>query len=63
LSGDTLSGLGVDVDNLDRARSFAGWQADIPALRVLHPGLMDFATWLAREGAAKFEALFAQSPR
>jgi uncharacterized protein YbjT (DUF2867 family) len=31
-----------------------GWHADIPALRVLHPGLMDFTTWLARGAAAKF---------
>lgn len=32
-----------------------GWQADIPALRRLHPDLMDFDTWLAREGTALFE--------
>jgi uncharacterized protein YbjT (DUF2867 family) len=35
----------------------AGYQADIPALRKIHPGLMDFATWLEKEGKAKFEAL------
>jgi len=34
-----------------------GYQADIPVLRKLHPGLMDFATWLEKEGKAKFEAL------
>ncbi|MEU7852932.1 NmrA/HSCARG family protein [Nonomuraea sp. NPDC049141] len=33
-----------------------GWHADIPALRKAHPGLMDFATWLTREGTAKFTA-------
>jgi hypothetical protein len=31
---------------------YAGWQADIPSLRALHPGLMTFETWLARGGAA-----------
>lgn len=34
-----------------------GYQADIPVLRKLHPGLMDFAIWLEKEGKAKFEAL------
>ena len=34
-----------------------GRQADITLLRKLHPGLMDFQTWLERFGAAKFAAL------
>jgi uncharacterized protein YbjT (DUF2867 family) len=58
---EVLVQLGVDADNIERAKSFGGWQADIPALRGLHPDLMDFETWLAREGKAKFAALFAQS--
>jgi uncharacterized protein YbjT (DUF2867 family) len=33
-----------------------GYQADIPALRELHPALMDFRTWLDAEGAAKIKA-------
>jgi uncharacterized protein YbjT (DUF2867 family) len=33
-----------------------GYQADIPAVRQLHPGLLDFQTWLDREGAAKIKA-------
>lgn len=37
--------------------SFYGWQADIPALRAQHPALMDFDTWLAREGKSMIEAL------
>lgn len=36
------------------ANNRGGWQADIPALRDLHPGVMTFETWLAREGAALF---------
>ncbi|MEQ4206288.1 NmrA/HSCARG family protein [Actinopolymorpha sp. B9G3] len=43
-------------------QSFGGWQADIPALRTLHPGLMDFDSWLATEGKAKLKALFATRP-
>ncbi|MGP4099730.1 NmrA/HSCARG family protein [Nonomuraea sp. KM90] len=30
--------------------SFCDWQADIPALRKLHPGLLDFGGWLSRAG-------------
>jgi len=29
-----------------------GYQIDIPAVRKLYPGLMDFATWLKKEGKA-----------
>lgn len=35
------------------ANHLGGWHADIPALRKRHPDLMDFRTWLAREGAEK----------
>ncbi|WP_030920569.1 hypothetical protein [Streptosporangium amethystogenes] len=31
-----------------------GWHADVDALRKEQPGLMDFATWLDRDGAAAF---------
>ena len=30
-----------------------GYQTDIPTLRKLHPGLMNFDTWLQKEGKAK----------
>src|SRR3954470_24144026 len=33
------------------------YRVDIQALRRLHPGLMDFDTWLERQGKAKYEAL------
>jgi hypothetical protein len=39
-----------------------GCKADIPALRKLHPGLMDFDTWLEKEGKTKIEALFNAQP-
>ncbi|TCO61028.1 NmrA family NAD(P)-binding protein [Actinocrispum wychmicini] len=32
-----------------------GWQADIPALRALHPDLMDFDAWLTHTGKAHFD--------
>jgi uncharacterized protein YbjT (DUF2867 family) len=31
-----------------------GYQTDIPTLRKLHPGLMNFDTWLQKEGKVKF---------
>jgi uncharacterized protein YbjT (DUF2867 family) len=57
---ETLARLGVDPDDVDRAQSFNGWQADIPSLRKLHPGLMDFQAWLNRHGAARFTALLSE---
>ncbi|NYI06844.1 NmrA/HSCARG family protein [Allostreptomyces psammosilenae] len=51
------------MPGIERAYAFlyegGGWQADIPALRKRHPGLMDFPTWLQRGGAAAIEALWA----
>ncbi|WUD77374.1 NmrA/HSCARG family protein [Streptomyces sp. NBC_00510] len=43
--------------------SFAGWHADIAALREQYPALLDFNTWLAGEGAAKIRALLDQHRR
>lgn len=34
-----------------------GYNADIPTLRTLHPGLMNFDNWLQKEGKIKFNAL------
>ncbi|GAA2630437.1 NmrA/HSCARG family protein [Dactylosporangium fulvum] len=38
-----------------------GYRADIPALRALYPGLMDFDTWLAREDAAAIRSIATSS--
>ncbi|MFB4309529.1 hypothetical protein [Actinomadura sp. GTD37] len=49
---------GADPDaraGYDFAQHQGGRQADIAALRELHPGLMDFDAWLDREGAALFQ--------
>ncbi|WP_328406392.1 NmrA/HSCARG family protein [Nocardia sp. NBC_00403] len=44
------------------ANEKGGWQADIPALRKLHPTLMTFDTWLTKEGKAKFDTLLGNQP-
>ncbi|MFX0580101.1 NmrA family NAD(P)-binding protein [Nocardia nepalensis] len=36
--------------------NYRGWSADIPTLRERHPDLMDFTTWLEREGAQRYAA-------
>ncbi|NNH72695.1 NmrA family NAD(P)-binding protein [Nocardia uniformis] len=40
-----------------QSRAGAGWRADIPALREIHPALRTFDTWLAETGAAQLKAL------
>ncbi|MEU7856372.1 hypothetical protein [Nonomuraea sp. NPDC049141] len=39
-----------------------GYRADISLARRLHPGLLDFRTWLAHTGAARI-AQFLDAPR
>jgi len=36
-----------------------GYTANLPALRKVHPGLMDFKTWLKQQGAENIERLFS----
>jgi len=38
-----------------------GYEADFPALRELHPGLMSFESWLEMKGKRKLEELFRSS--
>jgi uncharacterized protein YbjT (DUF2867 family) len=54
LPEEKVSALLGGAKDVRMGSKFAGWNADIPALRKRHPGLMDFATWLDREGAALF---------
>ncbi len=44
--------VGTGPGTSERLVRYGGWQADIPSLRALHPGLMTFETWLERRGAA-----------
>jgi uncharacterized protein YbjT (DUF2867 family) len=46
------------ADAVDFLNNKGGYGADIPAVRMLHPGLMDFGTWLDKHGKAKLAALF-----
>ncbi len=39
------------------AREGDSWNADIPAVREIHPGLRTFDTWLAETGAAQLKSL------
>ena len=55
---ELLVQLGLDAERVDQSTETGGWQADIPALRELYPGLKDFESWLAAGGAAQLGALF-----
>ena len=57
LTPETSAKYGVDLYRMEGPR-FGGWLADLPALRALHPGLLDFDGWLAAGGAARLSALF-----
>ncbi|MFI6599455.1 NmrA/HSCARG family protein [Nonomuraea sp. NPDC050536] len=57
---EALVGRDADaVAGYDFANHGGGWHADVGALREEHPGLMDFTTWLSREGTAAFRATHA----
>ncbi|MCW2881860.1 MAG: NmrA/HSCARG family protein [Sphaerisporangium sp.] len=67
-TGRTVPYVQIPMDELRRQNATAaagyefmnsgkGTQADIPALRGLHPGLMTFDAWLEKEGAARIQAL------
>ncbi len=58
-STDTLAALSFDVNSLTRNNRFGGWNADLPALRAIHPGLQTYGDWLAAAGAAAFRRLYA----
>lgn len=51
-SEETLRAMGVDPAAFAKGASFAGWRADIAALRAMHPGMLTVAEWLGTEGAA-----------
>lgn len=52
--------IGPEVHNVWRlSRTTAGWHADIPALRRLHPNLSTLDTWLATTGAIRLKAVLA----
>jgi uncharacterized protein YbjT (DUF2867 family) len=56
---EVLERLGANLDDMERAKNFGGWHADIPTLRAWHPSLLTFESWLEREGKTQIERLFA----
>jgi uncharacterized protein YbjT (DUF2867 family) len=61
LPREIIEAMGVDPAQLAATTRFGGWEADLPALRALHPNLLTFESWLAAGGAAKLSALFASA--
>jgi uncharacterized protein YbjT (DUF2867 family) len=57
LTPEAAEKYGVDLYRTHGPR-FGGWQANVPALRELHPGLLDFDGWLAAGGGRRLSALF-----
>jgi uncharacterized protein YbjT (DUF2867 family) len=51
---ETLRQQNAEVARACEFLNQGGFKADISALRKLHPGLMDFETWLQKEGKTKF---------
>ncbi|WP_283134492.1 NmrA/HSCARG family protein [Rhizohabitans arisaemae] len=51
--------LGVGPEAVASFEKYGVWQADIPALRRRHPGLLDFPTWLKQGGADRVRAILA----
>ncbi|MEU4226273.1 NmrA family NAD(P)-binding protein [Nonomuraea sp. NPDC026600] len=60
--GRTIDLAGEDFAYAYEWLNERGYRADISLARQLHPGLLDFRTWLARTGAARIAA-FLDAPR
>lgn len=55
---DEAEAMGPEVGVVwQLSRSGQGWNADIAALREIHPGLRTFEEWLAESGAARLKSL------
>jgi uncharacterized protein YbjT (DUF2867 family) len=51
----------INESSEGRPVRYAGWHADIASLRALHPGLMTFADWLVKGGAARIDRMLDRS--
>lgn len=54
---ETIRQQNADVAQVFYFLNEIGYQTNISALRKLYPGLMNFETWLQKEGKAQFEAV------
>ncbi|MER6306630.1 NmrA/HSCARG family protein [Streptomyces sp. NPDC001657] len=59
---DAIRALSEDFAYSNEWLNKHGYRADIPATREIHPGTMDFGTWLERTGASQIAA-FLDSAR
>ncbi|MDX2394967.1 NmrA/HSCARG family protein [Streptomyces sp. DK15] len=59
---DAIRALSEDFAYANEWLNERGYRADIPAIREIHPGMMDFCTWLERTGASQIVA-FLDSAR
>ncbi|WP_329389532.1 NmrA/HSCARG family protein [Streptomyces sp. NBC_01351] len=59
---DRIRALSEDFAYANEWLNELGYRADIPATRAVHPGTMDFHTWLERTGASRI-AEFLESAR
>ncbi|MFJ9417800.1 NmrA/HSCARG family protein [Streptomyces sp. NPDC101227] len=59
---DAIRALSEDFAYANEWLNEHGYRADIPATRDIHPGTMDFSTWLERTGASQIAA-FLDSAR
>lgn len=53
---DVIRALNEDFAHANEWLNTHGYRADISATRKIHPGVMDFGTWLERTGAAQIAA-------
>jgi uncharacterized protein YbjT (DUF2867 family) len=56
---ETVRQVSADFAFANEWLNAGGYQADISAVRQIHPGLMDLRTWLARTGGAQISAFLA----
>ncbi|MFG2986539.1 NmrA/HSCARG family protein [Streptomyces sp. NPDC048258] len=59
---DAIRALSEDFAYANEWLNRCGYRADLPATRKIHPGVMDFRTWLERTGASQIAA-FLDSAR
>ncbi len=58
---DAIRALSEDFAYANEWLNEHGYRADIPATREIHPGTMDFSTWLERTGASQIAAFLGSA--
>jgi uncharacterized protein YbjT (DUF2867 family) len=60
---EAIRSLNEDFAYANEWLNTAGYRADIAATREIHPGTMDFATWLTRTGASQIATFLDSASR